>query len=51
MGHSTITMTMRYSHLAPGGGADLISALDAIPVAKALQKDGGDLQPIGITRE
>jgi site-specific recombinase XerD len=29
MGHSTIAMTMRYSHLAPGGGADLIQTLDA----------------------
>ena len=25
LGHSTITMTMRYAHLAPGGGADLIA--------------------------
>jgi integrase len=31
MGHSTIAMTMRYSHLAPGGGADLIQTLDAPP--------------------
>jgi integrase len=29
MGHSTIAMTMRYMHLAPGGGKDLISILDA----------------------
>jgi integrase len=28
LGHSTITMTMRYSHLAPGNGADLIQALE-----------------------
>lgn len=28
LGHSTITMTMRYAHLAPGGGANLIAALD-----------------------
>jgi len=28
LGHSTITMTMRYSHLAPGHGADLICALE-----------------------
>jgi integrase len=28
MGHSTITMTMRYAHLAPDGGADLIRALE-----------------------
>jgi site-specific recombinase XerD len=29
MGHSTIMMTMRYSHLAPGGGREYLSALDA----------------------
>jgi integrase len=28
MGHSTIQMTMRYSHLAPGGGQEFIAALD-----------------------
>ena len=28
LGHSTIIMTMRYSHLAPGGDADLIGVLD-----------------------
>ena len=28
LGHSTITMTMRYSHLAPGHGAELIRALE-----------------------
>jgi site-specific recombinase XerD len=28
LGHSTMTMTMRYSHLAPGHGADLIRALE-----------------------
>ena len=28
LGHSTIMMTMRYAHLAPGGGADLIRVLD-----------------------
>jgi hypothetical protein len=31
MGHSTITMTMRYAHLAPDGGADLIRALETPP--------------------
>jgi len=31
MGHSTIGMTMRYAHLAPGAGADLIRALDRSP--------------------
>jgi hypothetical protein len=28
MGHSTNTMSMRYSHLAPGQGAELIRALE-----------------------
>jgi integrase len=28
LGHSTIMMTMRYSHLAPGGGREFLSALD-----------------------
>jgi len=28
LGHSTIAMTMRYSHLAPGSGSDLIQALE-----------------------
>jgi len=39
LGHSTITMTMRYSHLVPGNGAALIRALeDPIAVARAWQK-------------
>ncbi len=28
LGHSTITMTMRYAHLAPGEGHALIHVLD-----------------------
>jgi site-specific recombinase XerD len=28
LGHSSITMTMRYSHLAPGGGREYLAALD-----------------------
>lgn len=28
MGHATITMTMRYSHLAPGGGREFLAALE-----------------------
>lgn len=28
LGHSSITMTMRYSHLAPGGGREFMAALD-----------------------
>ncbi len=39
LGHSTITMTMRYAHLAPGSGADLIQALeDPSAVARAWQR-------------
>jgi len=39
LGHSTITMTMRYSHLAPGQGAELIRALEGpSAVAKAWQR-------------
>jgi integrase len=41
LGHSTINMTMRYSHLAPGGGAKLISALESPAVATAWQQEGG----------
>jgi integrase len=41
LGHSTITMTMRYAHLAPGGGANLISALESPAVATAWQQKGG----------
>ena len=36
LGHSTITMTMRYSHLAPGGNSALISALDRPPISEKL---------------
>jgi site-specific recombinase XerC len=39
LGHSTITMTMRYSHLAPGSGANLIQALESpAAVANTWQK-------------
>lgn len=31
LGHSTIVMTMRYSHLAPNGGQEFIAALDRDP--------------------
>jgi hypothetical protein len=41
LGHSTIGMTMRYAHLAPGGGADLIRALESPAVATAWQREGG----------
>ena len=41
LGHSTITMTMRYSHLAPGGGADLISVLDGDHGSSVAARNGG----------
>ncbi len=34
MGHATVTMTMRYSHLAPGGGREYLAALDAATPSK-----------------
>jgi len=33
LGHATIAMTMRYAHLAPGNGSELIRVLDA-PLCK-----------------
>ena len=36
MVHSTMTMTLRYSHLAPGGGREFIEALDGAPAARLL---------------
>lgn len=44
LGHSTILMTMRYAHLAPGGG-DAIGALDAAssaPAGEARSAAAGD---------
>jgi hypothetical protein len=43
MGHSTITMSMRYMHLAPGGGRELIGLLDsdrAKPVQNKIAERG-----------
>jgi hypothetical protein len=34
LGHSTITMTMRYAHLAPNDGADMRRALDRSQVGQ-----------------
>lgn len=42
MGHSTITMTMRYAHLAPGGGREHLAALDG-PIPRA------HIEPTGST--
>ena len=39
LGHSTINMTMRYAHLAPGSGASLILALEPPAVATAWQRE------------
>ena len=38
LGHSTITMTMRYAHLAPDAGRELIDVLD-------VQRDGTIVAP------
>lgn len=40
LGHSTITMTLRYSHLAPGGDSKLIAALDQRVEPAAWQQRG-----------
>jgi integrase len=41
LGHSTILMTMRYSHLAPGGGREFLSALDGQKVGQYLGRSDG----------
>jgi integrase len=57
LGHSTIAMTMRYSHLAPGSGQEMIGALEA-PARKTTSAwhyigtpPRADRQPIGSTEE
>ncbi len=46
LGHSTINMTMRYAHLAPGAGAHFIKALDGESVANPCQiPSEADLSP------
>jgi integrase len=46
LGHSTINMTMRYAHLAPGAGAHFIKALDGDSVANPCQiPSEADLSP------
>ena len=37
LGHCDMKLTMRYAHLSPGSGADLIRALDAPAVANPWQ--------------
>ena len=43
MGHSTITMTMRYAHLAPDGGKDLIAVLEGGPRSTPLRAHGSSV--------
>jgi integrase len=38
LGHATVTMTMRYAHLAPNGNNDLIAVLENPPDVKTWQK-------------
>lgn len=40
MGHSTINMTMRYAHLAPGQNDHMISVLDAAPKSRKVAAVG-----------
>jgi site-specific recombinase XerC len=50
MGHSTITMTMRYMHLASGGGRELIGVLDncrAKPVQNEWPKAASSQNSLG----
>lgn len=42
LGHSTITMTLRYAHLAPGGQSELIAALERKPQT-AWQRRGNEV--------
>jgi len=41
LGHSTILMTMRYSHLAPGGGREFLCALDRNSYGNLTATEGG----------
>lgn len=41
LGDSTILMTMRYSHLAPGGGREFLSALDGQSYGNLTATEGG----------
>ena len=38
LGHSSITMTMRYAHLAPGDGRQWIGALEGTAMATPRQQ-------------
>jgi integrase len=47
LGHSTITMTMRYAHLAPGGGREFLSALDGKVNGNLTATEGGSSRNTG----
>jgi site-specific recombinase XerD len=38
LGHATLTMTLRYSHLAPGGGREYLAALDIPEASESASK-------------
>ncbi|MGH7285169.1 MAG: tyrosine-type recombinase/integrase, partial [Polyangiaceae bacterium] len=44
LGHSTITMTMRYSHLAPNDGGDMFRALDRSAHSRRLEAQDRNAQ-------
>jgi integrase len=46
LGHSTILMTMRYAHLAPGVGREFLSALDGKDVGQYLGRSGGAVEQV-----
>ena len=41
LGHSSIIMTMRYAHLAPGGGREYLAALDGGSYGNLTATEGG----------
>jgi hypothetical protein len=50
MGHSTIAVTMRYMHLAPGGGREFSDALEADDPANRITRSPGLLVITGKKR-
>jgi hypothetical protein len=45
LGHSTITMTMRYAHLVPGSGAEFIHTLeDPVSRGNGVARAGGRIE-------
>jgi integrase len=45
LGHSTITMTMRYAHLAPNDGADMRRALDRSSIGQGSNRAAASAEP------